>query len=279
MREIDVAHDESKWQAMDSPEGHPVPQAFLSQGRSRKRLAAQLGFVGAGCLIPPPQVPIPGPQPDMCHAGTGEIARVIANAAFQPQAAAFTSMLSMCAKNREWQKALEVFQAMRDYHPAVRPNTVHYSSLISACATVGRCDEAMQVHALRIDLSNFTIVCCVLFCSPRTALVLASCTHRLCMGRVRMQACDRDQVNALCFTMSACILLPCQAQQAAKPGREPCKLWLQPPRRTFRNALQASMCVLCDARRMQGSGKCLLACRCSCTCRMLPAPTRAACPM
>lgn len=70
---------------------------------------------------------------------------MIAHAAFQPQAAAFTSMLSMCAKNREWQKALEVFQAMRDYHPAVRPNTVHYSSLISACATVGRCEEAMQV--------------------------------------------------------------------------------------------------------------------------------------
>ncbi len=73
---------------------------------------------------------------------------MIANAAFQPQAAAFTSMLSMCAKNREWQKALEVFQAMRDYHPAVRPNTVHYSSLISACATVGRCEEAMQVTGL-----------------------------------------------------------------------------------------------------------------------------------
>ena len=81
----------------------------------------------------------------LAHAGTGEIPRMIANAAFQPQAAAFTSMLSMCAKNREWQKALEVFQAMRDFHPAVRPNTVHYSSLISACATVGRCEEAMQV--------------------------------------------------------------------------------------------------------------------------------------
>lgn len=72
---------------------------------------------------------------------------MIASAAFQPQAAAFTSMLSMCAKSREWQKALEVFQAMRDHHPAVRPNTVHYSSLISACATAGRCEEAMQVTA------------------------------------------------------------------------------------------------------------------------------------
>lgn len=30
--------------------------------------------------------------------GTGEIARLVGSAAFQPQAAAFTSMLSMCAK-------------------------------------------------------------------------------------------------------------------------------------------------------------------------------------
>jgi pentatricopeptide repeat protein len=51
----------------------------------------------------------------------------------------------MCAKARLWQKALEVFQAMRDYHPSVNPNTVHYSSLISACATAGRWEEAMQV--------------------------------------------------------------------------------------------------------------------------------------
>lgn len=79
------------------------------------------------------------------HAGTGEVARMIHCAQFQPQAAAFTSLLHMCAKAKLWQKALEVFQAMRDYHPAVRPNTVHFSSLISACATAGRWEEAMQV--------------------------------------------------------------------------------------------------------------------------------------
>ncbi|BDA50649.1 probable pentatricopeptide repeat-containing protein At3g61520, mitochondrial at N-terminal half [Coccomyxa sp. Obi] len=79
--------------------------------------------------------------------GTGEVARMISSASFQPQAAAFTSLLHMCAKAKLWQKALEVFQAMRDYHPAVRPNTVHFSSLISACATAGRWEEAMQVFS------------------------------------------------------------------------------------------------------------------------------------
>ena len=163
-------------------------QKFLRQGCSIPfALHASLKYVALNCkadllaLIASFHLHNCQPsQPDMCHAGTGEIARVIANAAFQPQAAAFTSMLSMCAKNREWQKALEVFQAMRDYHPAVRPNTVHYSSLISACATVGRCDEAMQVHALAIDLSAM-VDWCVL--APCTILFLSSCRHRQVVHR------------------------------------------------------------------------------------------------
>ena len=36
---------------------------------------------------------------------------------------------------------------MREFHPHVRPNTVHFSSLISACATAGRWEEAMRVPA------------------------------------------------------------------------------------------------------------------------------------
>ena len=36
------------------------------------------------------------------------MARVIGSASFQPQAAAFTSLLHMCAKAKLWQKALEV---------------------------------------------------------------------------------------------------------------------------------------------------------------------------
>ena len=34
--------------------------------------------------------------------------RAIATATFHPQAAAFTALLKMCAKERQWEKALEV---------------------------------------------------------------------------------------------------------------------------------------------------------------------------
>lgn len=46
---------------------------------------------------------------------------------------------------------------MRDYHPAVRPNTVHFSSLISACATAGRWEEAMQVRSLSFSIDDLNM--------------------------------------------------------------------------------------------------------------------------
>ena len=42
-------------------------------------------------------------------AGTGEVELAIASATFHPQAAAFTALLKMCAKDRQWEKALEVW--------------------------------------------------------------------------------------------------------------------------------------------------------------------------
>lgn len=83
-----------------------------------------------------------GPTP-ACLAG--EVADIIGSTNFHPQAAAFTSLLHMCAKSKHWDKALEVFEGMKKYHPAVVPNTVHFSSLISACGTAGRWREAMEV--------------------------------------------------------------------------------------------------------------------------------------
>lgn len=82
----------------------------------------------------------------MARAGTGEIGKAIGSASFHPQAAAFTSLLHMCAKHKLWEKALEVFDAMKRFHPSVVPNTVHFSSLISACGTAGQWQEAMRVR-------------------------------------------------------------------------------------------------------------------------------------
>ena len=44
----------------------------------------------------------------------------------------------------------QVFAAMKAHHAGVLPNTVHYSSAISACGTSGRWREAEQVRAPRL---------------------------------------------------------------------------------------------------------------------------------
>ncbi|KAK9823097.1 hypothetical protein WJX72_000242 [[Myrmecia] bisecta] len=77
--------------------------------------------------------------------GTGQVQQAILSTTFHPQAAAFTSLFHMCAKQKLWQKALEIFEAMKARPHHVRPNTVHFSSLISACGTAGRWQEALQV--------------------------------------------------------------------------------------------------------------------------------------
>ena len=57
---------------------------------------------GPGCSTPPRSMD--GAR----AAGTGEVDKAIRTATFHPQAAAFTALLKMCAKERQWEKALEV---------------------------------------------------------------------------------------------------------------------------------------------------------------------------
>ena len=68
--------------------------------------------------------------------------------------------------------ALQVFAAMRQFHPNVRPNTVHFSSLISACATAGRWEEAMQARLIKSSLAaldNCHEAACPGTCTPWTS--------------------------------------------------------------------------------------------------------------
>lgn len=98
----------------------------------------------------------------------GEICDIIGSTNFHPQAAAFTSLLHMCAKNKHWDKALQVFEGMKKFHPGVVPNTVHFSSLISACGTAGRWREATEVYAVP------------LVDSPAGKQVVGRCTSSSC---------------------------------------------------------------------------------------------------
>ena len=59
--------------------------------------------------------------------GTGQVKRAITDATFQPRAPAFTSLIQTCAKFRQVQKAIEVFDTMANSEAIdVKPNTVHY---------------------------------------------------------------------------------------------------------------------------------------------------------
>ena len=59
--------------------------------------------------------------------GTGQVKRAITDATFQPRAPAFTSLIQTCAKFRQVQKAIEIFDTMATSEAInVKPNTVHY---------------------------------------------------------------------------------------------------------------------------------------------------------
>eukprot|EP00873_Tetraselmis_striata_P022659 jgi/Tetstr1/442923/TSEL_030985.t1 len=77
-------------------------------------------------------------------AGTGAVGRALATSSFRPRARAFTSLIQMCGKAKSADKALEVFEAMKNT-PDVEANCISYSALISACGSSGRWEEALQV--------------------------------------------------------------------------------------------------------------------------------------
>ncbi|CAD7702603.1 unnamed protein product [Ostreobium quekettii] len=117
----------------------------------------------AGVLIPRPspaeressgtKSPIAKPAWDMetlkraivlARLGTGEVRRVIEGCQFKPREQAFTALINLCGRLRDWKKAVEVFEAMKAAR-GVRPNTYTYSALIAACSSAGEWQKALEV--------------------------------------------------------------------------------------------------------------------------------------
>lgn len=76
--------------------------------------------------------------------GSGEVKDFIQKCTFRPREQAFTTLINMCGRLRDWAKALEVFEAMKELK-TVRPNTYTYSALISACSCAGEWQRALSV--------------------------------------------------------------------------------------------------------------------------------------
>ena len=80
-------------------------------------------------------------------AGTGQVREIIQSCVFSPREQAFTSLIKLCGNSGEWQKAIEIFEAMH-FLGNVRPNTYTYSALIAACSTSRQWFKAIEVYEL-----------------------------------------------------------------------------------------------------------------------------------
>lgn len=76
--------------------------------------------------------------------GTGEVHHVIETCTFRPREQAFTALINMCGRLRDWRKAMEVFEGMKHMR-GVRPNTFTYSALIAACSSSGEWEKALEI--------------------------------------------------------------------------------------------------------------------------------------
>lgn len=80
------------------------------------------------------------------EAGKGAILSAIENCTFKPREQAFTALIDLCGRMRDYPKAQEVFDAMKCLR-GVRPNKYSYSALIAACSSSGEWQKALDVFA------------------------------------------------------------------------------------------------------------------------------------
>lgn len=69
--------------------------------------------------------------------------RAIETCTFRPREQAFTTLINISGRLKEWRKAVEVFETMKDMK-GVRVNTYTFSALISACSSCGEWDRALE---------------------------------------------------------------------------------------------------------------------------------------
>lgn len=79
-----------------------------------------------------------------CGGVVMQVRRAIETCTFRPREQAFTTLINISGRLKEWRKAVEVFETMRDMK-GVRANTYTFSALISACSSCGEWDKALEI--------------------------------------------------------------------------------------------------------------------------------------
>ena len=73
-------------------------------------------------------------------------------AAFRPEAPAYTSLIKACGAKGQWQKALQVYRLMTPVHGA-KPNTITCSALINSLGKSKQCDKAFEIFDEMTELN------------------------------------------------------------------------------------------------------------------------------
>ena len=106
-------HDEGSMFGLTHSMGYPASFGYASRQSAMPKAACDMDSLKFA----------------IAHAipGTGQVKQAITEATFVPRAPAFTSLIQTCAKYRQVQKAIEVFDTMATTEAIdVKPNTVHY---------------------------------------------------------------------------------------------------------------------------------------------------------
>eukprot|EP00210_Caulerpa_lentillifera_P009168 g8740.t1 len=90
--------------------------------------------------------------------GTGEVQRAFECCTFRPREQAFTALINMCGRLRDWKKAIEVFKSMK-FIRGITPNTYIYSSLIAACSSSGEWEKALEIFDTMKNQARFDRNC------------------------------------------------------------------------------------------------------------------------
>jgi pentatricopeptide repeat domain-containing protein 1 len=84
------------------------------------------------------------------RAGTDEVARVLKASTFRPGAPAFTTLIKSCGRAGAWEKACELYDAMKAR--GVAANTITCSALINACGKSRQWEKALEIfHEMERD--------------------------------------------------------------------------------------------------------------------------------
>lgn len=129
----------------------PAPPSVNQSPKGAQSLSPDIERQDSGVCLSPAKTTRPPWDMEtlkraICFAktGTGEVSRALETCTFRPREQAFTALINMCGRLRDWRKAMEVFDAMKAIR-GIMPNTYTYSALIAACSSSGEWDKALSV--------------------------------------------------------------------------------------------------------------------------------------